>query len=123
MNRLLFSVIAGISVWLTPAVTFAGVQPGGSGITEGLLVALMLLLAAICFFVALKIFSSLRGGEMAAAWQILAVSFMILLIAEAVSLLNILEVVSIGQYAAMVIRLLGLATIMIGVSKIRKVLS
>ncbi|MBU1317638.1 MAG: hypothetical protein KKG33_07585 [candidate division Zixibacteria bacterium] len=123
MNRLLFSVIAGVSVWLTPAVTYAGVQPGGSGITEGLLVALMLLLAAICFFVALKIFSSLRGGEMAAAWQILAVSFIILLIAEAVSLLNILDVANVGQYTAMVIRLLGLATIMIGVSKIRKVLS
>ena len=85
--------------------------------------ALMILLAGICFFVALKIFSSLRGGEMATAWQILAVSFIILLIAEAVSLLNILEVANVGQYVAMVIRLLGLATIMIGVSRIRKVLS
>lgn len=123
MNRLLFSVIAGISMWLIPAVTFAGDQSGGKGFTEGILVALMLLIAGICFFVAVKIFSSLRGGEMAAPWQIIAVSFVILLIAEAMSLLNIFEIANVGQHSAMVIRLLGLAAIMMGVSKIRKVLS
>ena len=123
MNRLLFSVITGISVWLMPSVTFAGDQSGGNGYTEGILVALMLLIAGVCFFVAVKIFSSLRGGELAAPWQIIAVSFVILLIAEALSLLNILHIANVGQYSAMVIRLLGLAAIMMGVSRIRKVLS
>lgn len=123
MNRLLKLAIVGTATWLFPAVAFAGDQLGGRNVSEVFLVALMLLIAGICFFIALKIFSSLRGGEMASAWQIIAISFIIMLIAEAVSLMNILAVANIGQFVAMLIRLLGLATVMMGMSRIRKVLS
>jgi hypothetical protein len=123
MNRLLKIAIVGVVAWLFPAVAFAGNQLGNRSVSEIFIVALMLLIAGICFFIAMKIFSSLRGGEMASAWQIIAISFVIMLIAEAVSLLNVLAVANIGQFVAMLIRLLGLAAVMMGMSRIRKVLS
>jgi hypothetical protein len=123
MNRLLKLTIVGIAAWFFPSVAFAGDQLGSGSVSEAFIITLMLLLAGICFVIALKIFSSLRGGEMASAWQIISVSFIIMLIAEVVSLLNILAVANIGQFVAMLIRLLGLAAVMVGISRIRKVLS
>lgn len=123
MNRRYFFLITVLAASLAPRGASAG-SVGGSASAAGVLVAMMILLfAVICFFLALKVFSLLKGGELASAWQMLAVSFMILLIAEAVKLIDMLNVANLGDTAAMLIRLIGIAAVMIGISKIKKALS
>jgi hypothetical protein len=123
MKRLYLFLIVGLASCLTPASAYAG-----SGVSAlpvgGLLVAgMIVLMATICFYLALKIFGLLKGGELASAWQVLAISFVILLISEAMRLIDMLNIANLGDTASMLIRLIGIATVMIGISKIKRALS
>ena len=123
MNRSYLFLITGLAASLAPRGAYAG-SVGEDASAAGVLVVIMiLLLVVICFFLALKIFSLLKGGELASAWQMLAISFMILLIAEAVKLIDMLNVANLGDTASMLIRLIGITAVMIGISKIKKALS
>jgi len=73
-----------------------GILLGGDGSTAvsgiGVLFgAGIFLVVLICFVIALKIFSMLRGGEMASGWQVLAISFIILCLGQLVELASSLE--------------------------------
>jgi len=123
MNRLLIPIILGFVIELLPVSAYAGNGASGASTTGLLLIGLILLLVLVCFFTALKIFSFLKGGEMASAWQILAISFMILIAAEAVRLVEMLNIVNFGETPSMVLRLIGVGTIMVGIARIKKILS
>ncbi len=108
---------------MAPDIADASTGLADSSIASLLLGILMILLTGICVFIALKIFSCLKGGELASAWQVLAISFVILIIAEVVRLTNLLSIASVSDNVIMLIRLVGLSTLMIGVSRIKRVLS
>jgi FtsH-binding integral membrane protein len=112
-----------IGAWIIPSTAVAATKLEGSAWTGAMLAAVMLLLIAACLLMALRIFSFLRGGEMASAWQIMAVSFVILVIAEVINLVGTLQVANVSHNIVALIRLIGVATVMIGVSRIKKVLS
>ena len=123
MNRLIAFTIAGSASAIAPGQAFADTG-GASSPTAGILLGgMMLMLIVVCLVVALKVFSYLRGGELASAWQILSISFVVLIIAEAVRLVDMLGIASVGDNAVMLVRLVGLSAVMIGVARIKKVLS
>jgi len=123
MNHPFLSVLTGFAAVLAPCVAFAGAEGGGSPLAGSVVVSVMLILVVVCLVLALKIFSLLKGGELASAWQILAIAFMILLIAEGVKLIDILDIANLGDTASMLIRLAGISIVMLGISKIKRVLS
>lgn len=123
MSRLYLFLITGLAAILIPRAACAGTTGTTASAAGVLIVVMILLLAVVCFFLALKVFSLLKGGELASAWQMLAISFMILLIAEAVKLIGMLNVANFGDTASMLIRLVGIAAVMLGISKIKKALS
>lgn len=123
MRRSYVALTAGLAATLFPSAALADTNGVTASVAGVLIVVMILLVAVICFFLALKVFSLLKGGELASAWQLLAISFMILLIAEAVKLVDLLNVADLGDTAAMLIRLVGIAAVMLGISKIKKVLS
>jgi hypothetical protein len=106
----------------SPTCLLAGDGSSDSSLVGMLLVAVMLLLIGVCSIIALKILSYLKGGEMASAWQIMTVSFVILVIAEAVRLADMLHLANLSDIIAMVIRLIGICSLMVGFSKIKRVL-
>jgi FtsH-binding integral membrane protein len=122
MKRAL-ALILTMGAWLVPTTAQAATKLEGSAWTGAMLAAVMSLLIAACLFMALRIFSFLKGGEMASAWQIMAVSFVILVIAEVISLIGSLKVANVSPNTVALIRLIGVATVMVGVSRIKRVLS
>ena len=123
MYRAYLSVPICMAGVLIPGVASADTGEGVTSVAGLLVVAVVLLFAAICFFMALRVFSLLKGGELASAWQILAVSFMVLFLAEGMKLIDMLNVAHLGDTLVTAIRLVGIAAVMIGVSKIKSVLS
>ena len=70
------------------------VADSGTGSISGagvLINAVILLVILACFFVAMKVFSYLRGGEMAAGWQFLAISFIVLCLGQLLALASSVE--------------------------------
>ncbi len=122
MNRVILPLILAM-MFVAPSRADASVGLADSSIAALLLAVLMILLTGICVFIALRIFSCLKGGELASAWQVLAISFVILVIAEVVRLTALLSIADVSENVIMLIRLVGLCTVMIGVSRIRRVLS
>lgn len=122
MNRVFLPLVLAVT-FVAPSRADASIGLASSSIATLLLAMLMILLTGICVFVAFKIFSCLKGGELASAWQILAISFVILVIAEVVRLAGLLSIAEVGENVIMLIRLVGLCTVMVGVSRIRRVLS
>lgn len=123
MNRSLLSLITCVAAASIPRVAVADTDPGGSTMVGSLVVGMIILVVAICFFLALKILSLLKGGELASAWQMLTIAFVILLIAEGMQLIDMLNIASLGDTAAMLIRLVGVGAVMIGILRIKRVLS
>ena len=123
MYRAYLSVPICMAGVLIPGVASADTGERVTSVAGLLVVAVVLLFAAICFFMALRVFSLLKGGELASAWQILAVSFMVLFLAEGMKLIDMLNVAHLGDTLVTAIRLVGIAAVMIGVSKIKSVLS
>ncbi len=123
MNRSLLSLITCVAAASIPRVAVADTDLGGSTMAGSLVVGTIILVVVICIFLALKIFFLLKGGELASAWQMLAIAFVILLIAEGVQLIDMLNIASLGDTAAMLIRLVGIGAVMIGILRIKRVLS
>jgi hypothetical protein len=116
------AIVTALIVSLSPLTAFAGGEQTASSATTMLLAVTMIAVMGVCFFVAIRVFSYLKGGELASAWQILSISFAILVIAEAVKLLAMLNIVNIHDNIVMLVRVVGLCAIMVGVARIRKVL-
>jgi hypothetical protein len=123
MNRSLLSLITCVAAASIPRVAVADTDLGGSTMAGSLVVGMIILVVVICIFLALKIFSLLKGGELASAWQLLTIAFVVLLIAEGVQLIDMLNIASLGNTAAMLIRLVGIGAVMIGMLRIKRVLS
>ncbi len=123
MNRSFLSMITCVAAASIPRVAVADTDLGGSTMAGSLVIGMIILVVVICIFLALKIFSLLKGGELASAWQLLTIAFVVLLIAEGVQLIDMLNIASLGNTAAMLIRLVGIGAVMIGMLRIKRVLS
>ena len=123
MNRSLLSMITCVAAASIPRIAVADTDLGGSTMAGSLVVGTIILVIVICIFLAIKIFLLLKGGELASAWQMLAIAFVVLLIAEGVQLIDMLNIASLGDTAAMLIRLVGIGAVMIGILRIKRVLS
>lgn len=85
--------------------------------------AAIFLLILICFFVAYRIFSFLRGGELAGGWQMLAIAFIVLCLSQLIDIALSLELFTLDGVTVQVIRLLGVIVLMFGFVKIKNALS
>lgn len=123
MAKILLSLTVIFWAFILPSTALAGGSNGSPSITSLLVDALIAVVILVCFMGALSIFSLLKGGELASGWQTLAISFMILLIGEALSILDMMKIASIGDTVVLLVRLVGIGAIMLGISKIKRVLS
>jgi len=123
MNRPLLILLAICLAIVCSNVAFAGETGSGAQFANMLVVGMIILLILICFLAALSVFSILKGGELAAGWQTLAISFMVLLIAECLNLLDLLKIVELGGTVVLIARLVAIGMVMVGITKIKRVLS
>jgi hypothetical protein len=120
IGRLLIFVL--IALLFLPSALLADAASGSSDVGV-LFNGLILLVVLVCFFVALKIFSLLRGGELASGWQMLAIAFVILCLGQLVDLMVTLEIAGLNQAMVATARLAGAFLLLLGVVRIKKVLS
>ncbi|MBD3218486.1 MAG: hypothetical protein GF310_09445 [candidate division Zixibacteria bacterium] len=117
---LIFALIALIIMPCTLAAQSA--ESGSAGV--GLLFnGLILLVVLVCFFMAMKVFSLLRGGELASGWQMLAIAFIVLCLGQLIELASTLEIVGLNQAVVVTVRLAGVFLLLLGIVRIKKVLS
>jgi hypothetical protein len=114
------------------AVILLIIMPGlliadsGTGSISGagvLINSLIFLIILACFFVAVKVFSFLRGGEMASGWQFLAISFIVLCLGQLLALASSLELFNLDMAIVVAIRLIGVFMLFLGITRIKKALS
>ena len=113
---------AAILLIIMPGLLMADSGAGsisGAGVLINTLIFLVIL---ACFFVALRVFSFLRGGEMASGWQFLAISFIILCLGQLLALTSSLELFNLDMAIVVAIRLIGVFMLFLGITRIKKVL-
>jgi hypothetical protein len=120
IGRLL--IFALIALLFLPSALLADAASGSSDVGV-LFNGLILLVVLVCFFVALKIFSLLRGGELASGWQMLAIAFVLLCLGQLIDLMVTLEIAGLNQAMVATARLAGAFLLLLGVVRIKKVLS
>jgi len=120
ISRLLIFALA--ALLFLPSALMADAASGGSDVGV-LFNGLILLVVLVCFFVAMKIFSLLRGGELASGWQMLAIAFIILCLGQLIDLMATLEIGGLNQAIVATVRLAGVFLLLLGVVRIKKVLS
>ena len=123
MNLFRFAIIVAIVLLLAPAELAA---QDGMNSTTGMNIlfgAAIFLVILACFFVASRIFSFLRGGELASGWQMLAIAFIVLCISQLLDISASLELFSLNNTAVQAFRLVGVAVLMLGFIKIKNALS
>ena len=116
---LIFGLIA---LLFLPSALLADAASGSSDVGV-LFNGLILLVVLVCFFVSLKIFSLLRGGELASGWQMLAIAFVLLCLGQLIDLMVTLEIAGLNQAMVATARLAGAFLLLLGVVRIKKVLS
>jgi len=112
-----------VMLMLLPNLLLAGTGEGSVSGVGIMFNGVILLVILVCFMVALKVFSILRGGELASGWQFIAVSFMILCLGQVLELVSTLELFSLNPAFIIAIRLAGVVLLMLGLARIKRVLS
>jgi len=121
VSRIISVMLFFISIY--PSYLAADNGGGTSSGMGALFGSIIFLVILICFFIATKIFSYLRGGEMATGWQFLSISFIILCLSQLIAVASSLELFSLSSAIVEGFRLLGVFVLLVGVSRIKKVLS
>ncbi len=88
-----------------------------------LLDILLLLGILTCFFISVKVKSFLRDGELASGWTLFSLSFVLLFIAQLISLSLNINLLNISLSIVSLIRLLSVFTLASGIYFMKKVLS
>ena len=112
-----------ITLILLPSLLLADSEPGSISGIGILFSGLILVVVFVCFFLAMKVFSLLRGGELASGWQMLAISFIVLCLGQLVELASTLELFNLDQAIVVTLRLAGVFLLLLGIVRIKKVLS
>jgi hypothetical protein len=117
--------LAGIAVvWLLQAGRAGAAVGAGDTSASSVGLHLVLLVGAmLCFFVCLRIYSLLKGGELSTGWQMFSISFLIMTLAEALNLSTALEFFVIQPEFVNVARVLALFFLLFGATRIKKSLS
>lgn len=110
-------------IFMLPGMLMAGTGDGSVSGVSLLFNGVILLVVLICFLVALKVFSILRGGELASGWQFIAISFMVLCLGQVLDLISTLELFSLNMAFVVAVRLAGVVLLMLGLARIKRVLS
>ena len=117
-----FSMILLVFLML-PGMLMAGTGEGSVSGVGLLFNGVILLVVLVCFLVALKVFAILRGGELASGWQFIAISFMVLCLGQVLELISTLELFSLNTAFVVAVRLAGVVLLMLGLTRIKRVLS
>jgi hypothetical protein len=88
-----------------------------------LLDILLLLGILTCFFISVKVKSFLRDGELASGWTLFSLSFVLLFIAQLLSLSLNISLFDVPLSLVSVIRLLSIFTLASGIYFLKRVLS
>ncbi len=101
-------------------------EVGGFSSTPALTILLDILLSMgilTCFFISVRVKSFLRDGELASGWTLFSLSFVLLFIAQLLSLSANFNLLNISLIIVSIIRLLSIFTLASGIYFMKKVLS
>jgi hypothetical protein len=96
---------------------------GGLTVVGGLLDVLLLAGIVTCFLISLKVKSFLRDGELASGWNLFSFSFVLLFVAQLLSLLIGIRLLDISASIISTLRLLFVISLAWGIYFMKKVLS
>lgn len=126
------SLCAGLVLWMG-RLAFAlpeseNYQAGVGGLSSKpawstLLDILLLLGILTCFFISVKVKSFLRDGELASGWTLFSLSFVLLFIAQFLSLSLNISLLNIPLSIISIIRLMSIFTLASGIYYMKSVLS
>lgn len=122
MRRILLNFVP-IAALCLPSTLLAAngeVDASALGVTTHLA---LLVGGVLCCSFALKIYFLLKGGELAAGWQMLTASFLLFSIGELLSVAAALEIIGLQTNAIRIVQVLALFLILFGVVKIKRSLS
>ena len=103
------------SAWAAPGET----EMTGLGLLFG---ALTFLLALSCFYLAWRVYSFLRRGELALPWQLLSFSFFLLGLAQLLEVAANSGWLPVTSWGASLLRLLALTILAVGLHRTTKIL-
>jgi hypothetical protein len=122
MKRILLYFVAVATLCLPGTLLAANGQADASVLSLATHLALFVVGALSCS-VTLKIYFLLKGGELAAGWQMLTASFLLFSVGEVLNVAAALEIIGLQANAIRVLQVLALFLILLGVIKIKKSLS
>jgi hypothetical protein len=102
-----------------PEISGLASKPGWSTLLD----ILLLMGILTCFFISVKVKSFLRDGELASGWTLFSLSFVLLFIAQLLSLSQNISLLNIPLSLVSVIRLLSIFTLASGIYFMKRVLS
>ena len=111
-----------LSSWLWPELALASTgeaQVSSLAILFGLLTAV---LALGCFYLAWKVYSFLKKGELAFPWQMLGFSFFLLGLAQLLEMATLAGLVSFSPLTLSLARFLALTLLALGLHRTTKIL-
>lgn len=129
----LFRGIVFLLMWFVGGISFAHTEVGNfemdvSGSKSSVVLATfldILLLVGIltCFFISVRVKSFLRDGELASGWTLFSLSFVLLFVAQLLSLSVNVSLLDISNSIISSIRLLSILFLASGIYFMKKVLS
>ncbi len=95
----------------------------GFSILSALLDLLLLAGVVTCFVISIRVKSFLRDGELASGWNLFSISFVLLFLAQLLSLFSSVELLNISSSVVSSLRLLFVISLGSGIYFMKKVLS
>lgn len=111
-----------LSSWFWPELALA--SPGGTGVSN-LAILFSLFTAGLalgCFYLAWKIYSFLKKGELAFPWQMLGFSFLLLGLAQFLEMATLAGWVNFTPLSLSLARFLALSLLALGLHRTTKIL-
>jgi hypothetical protein len=119
-------IFCGITSLLTSSVALADVKGGelsGGGMSVLLVGLAFLAIAAVCTLAAFKVYVSLRGGKLAMSWRWFVAGFGLLGLSQVISFAAQAGLLPLTMGWVELTRVLALALILIGLNRVRKLIS
>lgn len=111
------------ALFLFGADTAVASNGSGGGVGAALLELIGLGLSFGCLLVSWKVLSFVRGGRLAAPWQMFTTAFFLFTAGQVLALLSYLSMPSAAGDVVIYLRILGFLILFLGIIKMRKVLA
>ena len=113
------------AVFASARAAFADVQNTTAAMSWGTLLieATVLLIAGACVLTVFKVYAAVRGGRIAHGWRWLGIGFGIFVVSQALLFANAAGLLPVSDYWIGLLRIVALLFLLVGATRIRKLLT